>query len=151
MAQRSLHDVTILTRRNHHDRYRRKVSSCLNQRIEALRARRRQVDVGLHGVQVDALEAAAEAGQRRMDLVELRDDQRGAAILHRAGGGVIECAEHLEQCGFARAARAYNRDKLAALYLKRKVLFDPVKNEFINDEKANRLRAEAIREPWRIG
>lgn len=37
-----------------------------------------------------------------------------------------------------------------ALYLKRKVLFDPVKNEFIGDEEANRLRSEALREPWRI-
>ena len=37
-----------------------------------------------------------------------------------------------------------------ALYLKRKVLYDPEKNEFIGDEQANRLRSEALREPWRI-
>ena len=37
-----------------------------------------------------------------------------------------------------------------ALYLNRKVRFDPVKNEFIGDEEANRLRSEALREPWRI-
>jgi hypothetical protein len=37
-----------------------------------------------------------------------------------------------------------------ALYLGRKLKFDPVKNEFINDEEANRLRAEALREPWRV-
>jgi hypothetical protein len=37
-----------------------------------------------------------------------------------------------------------------ALFLKRKVQYDPVKNEFINDEPANRLRSEALREPWRI-
>ncbi|MGE5609595.1 MAG: Gfo/Idh/MocA family protein [Bacillota bacterium] len=37
-----------------------------------------------------------------------------------------------------------------ALYLQRKVQFDPVKNEFINDEEANRLRSEAIRDPWRL-
>jgi hypothetical protein len=37
-----------------------------------------------------------------------------------------------------------------ALFLKRKVLYDPVKNEFIGDEQANRLRSEALREPWRI-
>ncbi len=37
-----------------------------------------------------------------------------------------------------------------ALFLKRKVVFDPVKNEFIGDEAANRLRSEALREPWRI-
>jgi hypothetical protein len=36
-----------------------------------------------------------------------------------------------------------------ALYLKRRVVFDPVKNEFVGDEEANRLRSEALREPWR--
>ncbi len=37
-----------------------------------------------------------------------------------------------------------------ALYLKRQVHFDPVKNVFIGDDEANRLRSEALREPWRI-
>lgn len=37
-----------------------------------------------------------------------------------------------------------------ALYLNRKVKFDPVKNVFIGDEEANRMRSEALREPWRI-
>jgi len=37
-----------------------------------------------------------------------------------------------------------------ALYLNRKVKFDPVKNEFPGDEEANRMRSEALREPWRI-
>jgi predicted dehydrogenase len=37
-----------------------------------------------------------------------------------------------------------------ALYLGRKVKYDPVKNHFIGDEEANRLRSEALREPWRI-
>ena len=37
-----------------------------------------------------------------------------------------------------------------ALFLGRKVKFDPKKNEFIGDEEANRLRSEALREPWRI-
>jgi hypothetical protein len=37
-----------------------------------------------------------------------------------------------------------------ALFLGRKVYYDPVKNEFIGDEQANRLRSEALREPWRI-
>jgi len=37
-----------------------------------------------------------------------------------------------------------------ALYLGRKCLYDPKKNEFINDSEANRLRCEALREPWRI-
>ena len=37
-----------------------------------------------------------------------------------------------------------------ALFLNRKVKFDPVKCEFPGDEEANRLRSEALREPWRI-
>jgi len=37
-----------------------------------------------------------------------------------------------------------------ALYLNRKLNYDIVKHEFINDEVANRLRSEAIREPWRL-
>jgi hypothetical protein len=37
-----------------------------------------------------------------------------------------------------------------ALFLGRKVKFDPAKAEFVGDEEANRLRSEALREPWRI-
>jgi len=37
-----------------------------------------------------------------------------------------------------------------SLFLDRKVKFDPRKSEFIGDEQANRLRSEALREPWRI-
>ncbi len=37
-----------------------------------------------------------------------------------------------------------------ALYLNRKVHYDPVNHEFIGDAEANRLRSEAMREPWRV-
>jgi hypothetical protein len=37
-----------------------------------------------------------------------------------------------------------------ALFLRRKVNYDPKANQFIGDEEANRLRGEALREPWRI-
>jgi hypothetical protein len=37
-----------------------------------------------------------------------------------------------------------------ALFLGRKLKYDPKKNEFIGDDQANRLRSEALREPWRI-
>ncbi len=37
-----------------------------------------------------------------------------------------------------------------ALFLDRKVVFDPKKCEFPGDEEANRLRSEALREPWRL-
>jgi predicted dehydrogenase len=37
-----------------------------------------------------------------------------------------------------------------ALFLGRQVKYDLAKNEFIDDEPANRLRSEALREPWRV-
>jgi hypothetical protein len=35
-----------------------------------------------------------------------------------------------------------------AIFLGRKLAYDPKTNEFLGDEQANRLRAEAAREPW---
>ena len=37
-----------------------------------------------------------------------------------------------------------------AIFLDRKLKYDPKNNVFIGDEEANRLRGEAIREPWRL-
>jgi len=37
-----------------------------------------------------------------------------------------------------------------ALFLGRRVKFDPKKHEFIGDDEANRLRSEALRGPWRL-
>ena len=37
-----------------------------------------------------------------------------------------------------------------ALALGRKVNYDLEKHEFVDDAQANRLRSEALREPWRI-
>lgn len=37
-----------------------------------------------------------------------------------------------------------------AIFLDRKLAYDPKKNAFIGDEEANRLRSEAQREPWRL-
>jgi len=36
------------------------------------------------------------------------------------------------------------------MWLKRDLRYDPVKEEFINDTEANRLRSRAMREPWII-
>src|SRR5438093_2163799 len=36
------------------------------------------------------------------------------------------------------------------LFLNRKVRYDPLKNEFIGDDEANRFRSEGLREPWRL-
>ena len=37
-----------------------------------------------------------------------------------------------------------------AIFLGRKLAYDPQKNVFLGDEQANRLRSEALREPWRL-
>jgi hypothetical protein len=37
-----------------------------------------------------------------------------------------------------------------ALALNRKMKYDAATNEFVGDDEANRLRGEALREPWRI-
>jgi hypothetical protein len=51
----------------------------------------------------------------------------------------VACSSHI-------ACHAAN----VALFLNRKVSYDPAKNEFIGDDEANRLRSEALREPWRL-
>ena len=37
-----------------------------------------------------------------------------------------------------------------AVFLDRKVTYDPLKHQFVGDAEANRLRSEALRAPWRI-
>ncbi len=37
-----------------------------------------------------------------------------------------------------------------AIFLNRTLKYDPVKNEFLGDDEANRLRGEAMREPWHV-
>jgi len=37
-----------------------------------------------------------------------------------------------------------------AIFLGRKLAYDPKKNEFLGDDEANRLRSEALRAPWRL-
>jgi len=37
-----------------------------------------------------------------------------------------------------------------AVFLNRTLKYDPQKNEFIGDDEANRLRSEAVRDPWHV-
>jgi predicted dehydrogenase len=53
---------------------------------------------------------------------------------------------HEVSCNTHIACHASN----IAIFLKRKVTYDPKKGEFVGDAQANRLRSEALREPWRL-
>ena len=66
-----------------------------------------------------------------LDCVKTRGQTRANAA--------VACQAHI-------ACHAAN----IALFLGRKLQFDPVKNEFIGDNEANQLRSEALRDPWRI-
>jgi len=55
-------------------------------------------------------------------------------------------ANHFVTCNSHIACHAVN----TAVFLRRKLTYDPKKHEFVNDPEANRLRSEAIREPWRL-
>jgi len=54
-------------------------------------------------------------------------------------------ANHFVACQSHIACHAAN----IAIFLGRKLAYDPKNNEFIGDDEANRLRSEAFRAPWR--
>ena len=66
-----------------------------------------------------------------LDCVKSRGTPRGNAD--------VACHSHI-------ACHAAN----IAIFLNRKLAYDPQKHEFIGDDEANRLRSEALREPWRL-
>ncbi|MGD0898093.1 MAG: hypothetical protein ABR915_09685 [Thermoguttaceae bacterium] len=66
-----------------------------------------------------------------LDCVKSRGQPRASAE--------VTCQTHI-------ACHAAN----IALFLRRKLAYDPRKNEFVDDAEANRLRGEALREPWRV-
>lgn len=51
----------------------------------------------------------------------------------------VACSSHV-------ACHAVN----IALFLNRKLAYDPKNNEFLGDDEANRLRSEALRHPWHV-
>jgi len=58
----------------------------------------------------------------------------------------LPSANHIVTCNTHIACHAVN----IAIFLGRKLTYDPKKHEFIGDAEANRFRSEAIREPWRL-
>ena len=55
-------------------------------------------------------------------------------------------ANHFVACNSHITCHATN----IAIFLNRKLTYDPKKHEFIDDPEANRFRSEALREPWRL-
>jgi hypothetical protein len=76
--------------------------------------------------------------------------------LGRSGTGMMTCAGPLRRrfpswgsCDGGRSFKATGRIIAnICMWLKRNLKDDPVKEEFVNDPAANRLRSRAIREPW---
>lgn len=67
----------------------------------------------------------------------------------------FDCVKSRSQpvCNAAVTRRSHTACLAAALswILKRKLKFDPVKEEFLGDEEANRMRSRAMRQPWSLG
>ena len=82
--------------------------------------------------------------------------------LHRAGG--LSAAQHVRNffdcvksgalpaanSGVMRSSHIACHAAALAWLLKRKLAFDPVKEEFVGDDEANRMRSRAMREPWKV-
>ena len=98
-------------------------------------------DSGKFGVSSQALLASGVSGELpgQPHVSNVRDflncvKSRGQPRV----GADVACQSHI-------ACHAVN----IAIFLGRKLVYDPKKNEFLDDEQANRLRGEAAREPWR--
>lgn len=117
--------------------------------------------LGTCSVRFEGDEGWVETGDRG-DLKVYPESLRGERTLKRQAG--THPGGHLREfldCVKSRGITAANGDVACqshiashAAYISwqlgRKLTYDPVKNEFIRDEEANRMRARAKREPWRI-
>ena len=116
-------------------------------------------------VRFEGDEGWVETGDCGVVLVNppsLQSELRHLKIVNANGGG--NAAEHTRNfldCVKTRAAtvanptivrRAHTACFAATLswQLGRKLSFDPVKEEFVNDTEANRLRDHALRAPWHV-
>ncbi len=78
--------------------------------------------------------------------------ERGTQMEHN--GNLLECIKtrRSTRANADVASRSHIASHAAyiAWQLGRTLEYDPVKNEFLNDEEANRMRSRAKREPWHI-
>jgi len=99
-----------------------------------------------------------DTGQMAVSSDELRAEIK---VFHQAGTDPVNHIREFLQCVKTRRNPASNANVAAnahiachcayiAWQLNRELTFDPVKEEFVNDAEANRMRSRAQREPWRI-
>jgi hypothetical protein len=91
-------------------------------------------------------------------LLRVRISPRDRVQLSRPGGEAIpdfiECVRrHEPTCAPVEVAhRSTTLCSLGAIsmLLRRKVVWDPAKEQFVNDDEAERLKSRALREPWTL-
>ncbi len=101
---------------------------------------------------------AGDTGRIKLHPESLRTEQEVVAIRGTSPKyhvrDFLNCVKSRAQprASASVAAQAHIASHAAyiAWQLGRKLTFDPVKEEFIGDEEANRMRSRAMREPWRI-
>jgi len=87
-----------------------------------------------------------------------RSEQR---VYSEAGTSAVSHVRNFLECVKTRVPANANADRAAqshivchcayiAWQLGRTLKWDPVKEEFVNDDEANRMRSRALRDPWRI-
>ena len=97
-------------------------------------------DSGKFGVSAQSLLAGYPPDRKQPHMSHVRDFLN--CIRSRGKTRVdadVACQSHI-------ACHAAN----IAIFLDRKLTYDPKKNEFLGDDEANRLRSEAWREPWQM-
>jgi hypothetical protein len=117
--------------------------------------------LGTCSVRYEGDEGWVETGDRGDIRVYPESLRSGVALKAQAGTHPGTHLREFLDCVKTRAQPAANADVACqshiashaayiAWQLGRKLAYDPVKNEFFRDEEANRMRARAKREPWRI-
>jgi hypothetical protein len=115
------------------------------------------------GIRIEGDEGWVQIWRNKVDaypksLLQVRISSRDRIRLVEPDGepirGFIDCVrKRTETCApIDIAHRSTNLCSIAAIsmLLGRKVVWDPVREEFPGDAPANRLRARAMREPWSV-
>ena len=99
-----------------------------------------------------------DSGKMQLGPGKLRSEHR---VFTEPGTTPTNHIHQFLRCVRSRSVPAANADVAAqshiaahaayiAWQLDRTLTFDPVKEEFVGDEQANRMRSRALREPWRV-